>query len=166
MDIIAEKIPDEPVAARSDSLEEAQLNAAVHATNVEQPTLTRETTTTQDDLLNPREAPAPKKRGRPPGSRNKPKVIEEPPPEPVLLEPEVEELEEEEPPPPPPKQRKTRAPKAKAQPAQTYAPPPTPQQQPQVSTPLQVAASMLQILRLEQAERQYRKGQLYKSWVA
>ena len=162
MDIIAEKIPDEPVAARSDSLEEAQLNATVHATTLEQPTLTRETTTTQDDL---REAPAPKKRGRPPGSRNKPKVIEEPPPpEPVLLEPEVEELEEE-PPPPPPKQRKTRAPKAKAQPAQTYAPPPTPQQQPQVSTPLQVAASMLEILRLEQAERQHRKGQLYKSWV-
>ena len=163
MDIIAEKIPDEPV--RSDSLEEAQLNAAVHATNVEQPTLTRETTTTQDDLLNPREAPAPKKRGRPPGSRNKPKVIEEPlPPEPVLLEPEVEELAEEEPLPPPPKQKKARAPKAKSQP--TYAPPPTPQQQqPQVSTPLQVAASMLEILRLEQAERQYRKGQLYKSWV-
>ena len=146
MDIIAEKNPDEDPEVP------------------EQPTLTREMTTTQDDLLNPREAPAPKKRGRPPGSRNKPKVIEEPPPpEPVPLEPEVEELEEEEPPPPPPKQRKTRAPKAKAQP--TYASPPTPQQQPQVSTPLQVATSMLEILRLEQAERQYRKGQLYKSWV-
>ena len=120
MDIIAEKNPDdEPVeSGRSDSLEEAQLNAAVHATTIEQPTLTRETTTTQ-------EAPAPKKRGRPPGARNKPKVIEEPPPEPVFIEPEVEELEEEEPPPPPPKQRKTRAPKAKAQP--TYAPPPEPQ---------------------------------------
>ena len=146
MDIIAEKIPDEEPEVP------------------EQPTLTREMTTTQDDLLNPREAPAPKKRGRPPGSRNKPKVIEEPPPpEPVLLEPEVEELEEEEPPPPPPKPKKTRAPKAKAQPAQTYAPPPTPQQQ--ISTPLQVAASMLEILRLEQAERQHRKSQLYKSWV-
>ena len=146
MDIIAEKIPDEDPEVP------------------EQPTLTREMTTTQDDLLNPREAPAPKKRGRPPGSRNKPKVIEEPlPPEPVLLEPEVEELAEEEPLPPPPKQRKTRAPKAKAQP--TYAPPPTPQPHPQVSTPLQVAASMLEILRLEQAERQHRKSQLYKSWV-
>ena len=143
MDIVAEKILDEEPEVP------------------EQPTLTREMTTAQDDLLNPREAPAPKKRGRPPGSRNKPKVIEEPPPEPVLLEPEVEELEEEGPPPPPPKQRKTRAPKAKSQP--TYAPPPTPQPQP--STPLQVAASMLEILRLEQAERQYRKGQLYKSWV-
>ena len=86
MDIIAEKIPDEDPEVP------------------EQPTLTREMTTTQDDLLNPREAPAPKKRGRPPGSRNKPKVIEEPPPpEPVFIEPEVEELEEEEPPPPPPK---------------------------------------------------------------
>ena len=62
MDIIAEKNPDEPVAARSDSLEEAQLNATVHATTLEQPTLTREMTTTQDDLLNPREAPAPKKK--------------------------------------------------------------------------------------------------------
>ena len=159
MDIIAEKIPDdEPVAlGRSDSLEEAQLNATVHATTLEQPTLTREMTTTQ-------ETPAPKKRGRPPGARNKPKVIEEPPPpEPVLLEPEVEEQEEEYEEPPPQKIKKPRAPKAKAQP--TYAPPPTPQQQPQVSTPLQVAASMLEILRLEQAERQYRKGQLYKSWV-
>jgi len=110
MEIIAEKIPDEPVAARSDSLEEAQLNATVHATTLEQPTLTREMTTT------PQEAPTPKKRGRPPGSRNKPKVIEESPlPEPVIMEPEVEEQEEEyeEPPPPPPKQRKPRAPKSK-----------------------------------------------------
>ena len=146
MDINAEKIPDEEPEVP------------------EQPTLTREMTTTQDDLLNPGEAPAPKKRGRPPGSRNKPKVIEEqPPPEPVVIEPEVEEAAEEaeEPPPPPPKPKKTRA-KAKAQPAQTYAPPPTPQQN---STQLQVAASMLELLRLEQAERQYRKSQLYKSWV-
>ena len=146
MDIVAEKIPDEDPEVP------------------EQPTLTREMTATQDDLLNAQEAPVPKKRGRPPGSKNKPKVIEEPPP---VLEPEVEEEaeEEEEPPPPPPKPKKTRA-KAKAKPAQTYAPPPpTPQPQPQVSTPLQVAASMLEILRLEQAERQHRKSQLYKSWV-
>ena len=128
----------------------------MHATTLEQPTLTRETTTTQ-------EAPAPKKRGRPPGARNKPKVIEEPPPEPVLLEPDVEEQEEEYEEPPPKKIKKPRAPKAKAQP--TYAPPPTPQSQPQVSTPLQVAASMLEILRLGQVERQHRKSQLYKSWV-
>ena len=146
MNIVAEKILDEEPEVP------------------EQPTLTREITTTQDDLLNPQEAPVPKKRGRPPGSKNKPKVIEQPPP---VLEPEVEEEaeEEEEPPPPPPKPKKTRA-KAKAKPAQTYAPPPpTPQPQPQVSTPLQVAASMLEILRLEQAERQHRKSQLYKSWV-
>ena len=146
MDIVAEKIPDEDPEVP------------------EQPTLTREMTVTQDDLLNAQEAPVPKKRGRPPGSKNKPKVIEQPPP---VLEPEVEEEaeEEEEPPPPPPKPKKTRA-KAKAKPAQTYAPPPpTPQPQPQVSTPLQVAASMLEILRLEQAERQHRKSQLYKSWV-
>ena len=150
MDIVAEKILDEEPEVP------------------EQPTLTREMTTTQGDLLNPQEAPAPKKRGRPPGSRNKPKVIEQPPP---VLEPEVEEEAEEEeeplPPPPPPKKitlpKKPRAPKAKAQP--TYAPPPTPQPQPQVSTPLQVAASMLEILRLEQAECQHRKSQLYKSWV-
>ena len=150
MDIVAEKIPDEEPEVP------------------EQPTLTREMTTTQDDLFNSQEAPVPKKRGRPPGSKNKPKVIEQPPP---VLEPEVEEEaeeEEEEPlPPPPPKKitlpKKPRAPKAKAQPAQTYAPPPTSQQQ--ISTPLQVAASMLEILRLEQAERQHRKSQLYKSWV-
>ena len=50
MDIIAEKNPDE----------EADIP--------EQPTLTREMTTTQDDSLNPPEPPAPKKRGRPPGN--------------------------------------------------------------------------------------------------
>ena len=144
MDIVAEKIPDEEPEVP------------------EQPTLTREMTTTQGDLNNLQETPTPKKRGRPPGNRNKPKVIEQPPP---VLEPEVEEQEEEYEEPPPKKIRKPRAPKAKAQPAQTYAPPPTPQQQPQVSTPLQVATSMLEILRLEQAERQHRKSQLYKSWV-
>ena len=112
------------------------------------------------------EQPAPKKRGRPPGSRNKPKIIEQPPPEPEppkviepepskVIEPEPDLIEE-----PPPKVKKPRAPKARSQPKSlAYAAPP------QGQTPLQVAASMLEILRLEQAERQYRRGQLYKSWV-
>ena len=101
------------------------------------------------------EQPAPKKRGRPPGSRNKPKIIEQPPPEPEppeFIEPEPELIEE-----PPPKPKKPRTAKAKAQ---AYAAPPT---TPQVHTPLQVAASILELLRLEQAERQHRRGQRYKS---
>ena len=123
-------------------MEEAQPEAAINVTAQEEP----------EETPKP---PAPKKRGRPAGSRNKPKVVEEPPPTPV--EPEV--VEEEPPQPPKPKKRVTK-PRAKA------APPPTPQyyeQPPQ--TPLQVAANMLEILRLEQAERQYRKSQLYKSWI-
>ena len=104
------------------------------------------------------EQPAPKKRGRPPGSRNKPKIIEQPPPEPEppeVIEPEPELIEE-----PPPKVKKPRAPKARAQPkSHAFAAPP------QAQTPLQVATSMLEILRLEQAERQYRRGQFHRSWV-
>ena len=71
MEIIAETIPDEEVSphpklergttGRGDALEEAQMNAAMHATALEQPTLTREMTMTQDDLLNPTEPPALKK---------------------------------------------------------------------------------------------------------
>ena len=141
MDIVAEKIPDEETPA--------------------QPPLEREVTTIAPDepeVSNTPEAAAPKKRGRPVGSRNKPKVIEQPPPEPV--EPEVVE---EEPPPPPkqPKLKRATKPRAKA------VPPPTPQyyEQPESHTPLAVAANMLEILRLEQAERNYRRGQLYKSWI-
>ena len=136
------KNPDEE-PGRSDRLEEAQLDAAINVSAIEQPE---------------EETPAPKKRGRPAGSRNKPKVIEQPPPAPV--EPEVVEVE----PPPPSKQPKLKRatkPRAKA------APPPTPQyyEQPESQTPLAVAANMLEILRLEQAERNYRRGQLYKSWI-
>ena len=123
-----------------------------------QPQLQRETTE-----VVPEEAPVPKRRGRPPGSKNKPKIIEQIPEEPIVLN--------EPPPEPEPKKkpaaaplrapearpRKPRAPKAQA-------PPPTPQA-PIPQTPLQVAASMLEILRLEQAERQYRRGEMYKSWV-
>ena len=125
-------------------MEEAQPDAAINVTAQEEP----------EETPKP---PAPKKRGRPAGSRNKPKVVEEPPPTPV--EPEV--VEEEPPQPPKPKKRVTK-PRAKAAP-----PTSTPQhyEQPQSQTPLQVAANMLEILRLEQAERQYRKAQLYKSWI-
>ena len=153
MDIVIEQVPEVPeqpqlqreVTGQPDTLQEAA---------EEQPDLTA----TQEDLLNPIEPPTPKRRGRPPGSKNKPRVIEEIPEEPIVLnEPPVEELPVEEP--PPKKPRKPRAPKAQPQ-----APPTTPQA-PVPQTPLQVAASMLEILRLEQAERQYRKGQLYKSWV-
>ena len=141
MDIVIEQVPEVP--------EQPQLQRAGEDTQ-EQPDLTA----TQEDLLNPVEPP-PKRRGRPPGSKNKPRIIEQIPEEPIVLnEPPVEE--------PPPKKtapRKPRAPKAQPQ-----APPSTPQA-PVPQTPLQIAASMLEILRLEQAERQYRKGQLYKSWV-
>ena len=134
----------------------------------EQPQLQRETTGRTDTLEEAAEEhlddapaeppPTPKRRGRPPGSKNKPKIIEQIPEEPIVLnEPPVEEPPVEEP--PPKKIRKPRAPKAQPQ-----APPTTPQA-PVPQTPLQIAASMLEILRLEQAERQYRKGQLYKSWV-
>ena len=144
MNIIAEKTPDEEAApGMSDTLEEAQLDAAINVSTQEQPEAKPE-------------PPAPKRRGRPAGSRNKPKVIEQPP-EPVFIEPEIEE-----PPPKPPKPKRVTKPRAKA-----AAPRPTPQyyEQPESQTPLQVAANMLEILRLEQAERQYRKGQLYKSWI-
>ena len=124
----------------------------------EQPTTEIPDTSARDVVPAAPEQPAPKKRGRPPGSRNKPKIIEQPPPEPEppeVIEPEPELIEE-----PPPKVKKPRAPKARAQPKAPAALAP-----PQVQTPLQVAASMLELLRLEQAERQYRRGQLYKSWV-
>ena len=166
MDIVIEQVtevPEQPqpqreTTGRTDTLEEAQLNAALHASAEEQPDLTA----TQEDLLNPIEPP-PKRRGRPPGSKNKPRIIEEIPEEPIVLnEPPVEESPVEE---PPPKKKKPAAPrKPRAPKAQPQAPPTTPQA-PVPQTPLQVAASMLEILRLEQAERQYRKGQLYKSWV-
>ena len=155
MDIVIEQVlePKQPqlqreTTGRTDTLEEAQLNAALHASAEEH----------LDDA--PAEPPpTPKRRGRPPGSKNKPKIIEQIPEEPIVLnEPPVEEE-------PPPKKIKIPAPKKPRAPkAQPQAPPTTPQA-PVPQTPLQIAASMLEILRLEQAERQYRKGQLYKSWV-
>ena len=159
MDIVIERVPEpeqpqleRETTGRTDTLEDAQLNAALHASAQEQP-----------EDAPPEPPPTPKRRGRPPGSKNKPRIIEEILEEPIVLnEPPVEESPVEEPPPKKiklPAPRKPRAPKAQPQ-----APPTTPQA-PVPQTPLQVAASMLEILRLEQAERQYRKGQLYKSWV-
>ena len=147
MDIVIEQVPEVP--------EPPQLQREVTG---EQPDLTA----TQEDLLNPVEPP-PKRRGRPPGSKNKPRIIEEIPEEPIVLN-EPPPIVEEPPVAEPPKKkpaapRKPRAPKAPPQPQPSTPQAPVPQ------TPLQVAASMLEILGLEQAERQYRKGQLYKSWV-
>ena len=154
MDIVIEQVPEVPeqpqlqreTTGRVDTLEEAQLNAALHASAEEQP-----------EDAPPEPPPTPKRRGRPPGSKNKPKIIEQIPEEPIVLnEPPPEEL----PVPEPPKKKPAASRKPPAPKAQLQAPPtPVPQ------TPLQIAASMLEILRLEQAERQYRKGQLYKSWV-
>ena len=160
MDIVIEQVPEVPEQPQlqrevTGRLEDAQ----------EQPDLTA----TQEDLLNPIEPP-PKRRGRPPGSKNKPKIIEQIPEEPYQTLVPIPTQVVEHPPrpeptvlnePPPKKPRKPRAPKA---PPAAQAAPPTPQA-PVPQTPLQIAASMLEILRLEQAERQYRKGQLYKSWV-
>ena len=153
MDIVIEQVPEvseQPQLQREATgrLEDAQ----------EQPDLTA----TQEDLLNPIEPP-PKRRGRPAGSKNRPKIIEQIPEEPIVLnEPPVEELAVEEP--PPKKIRKPRAPKAQPQ-APSTTPHDRPTEAPVPQTPLQIAAIMLETLRLEQAERQYRKGQLYKSWV-
>ena len=158
MDIVIEQVPEVPeqpqlqreTTGRVDTLEDA--TSALHVSAEEQP-----------EDAPPEPPPTPKRRGRPPGSKNEPRIIEQIPEEPIVLnEPPVEELPVEEPPPKKikvPAPRKPRAPKAQPQ-----APPTTPQA-PVPQTPLQIAASMLEILRLEQAERQYRKGQLYKSWV-
>ena len=138
MDIVIEPIPEETPQAPDHT--------------PAQPQLQRETTDGPTEAVL-EEAPVPKRRGRPPGSRNKPKIIEPIPEEPIVLnEPPLEPAPKK-----PAAPRKPRAPKAA--PAPSPAPTPVPQ------TPLQVAASMLEILRLEQAERQWRKSELYKSWV-
>ena len=113
-----------------------------------------------------------KKRGRPPGSKNKPKISE---PTVEFEEPQIAPL----PPPPPPgptggptgieaipeqpklKRSSPRKPKR--------VPPASPRGQPveetRQPTSLDLAANMLNLLRLEQAERQQRKAELYRSWV-
>ena len=163
MDIVIEQVPEVP--------EQPQLQREVTGQfedTQEQPDLTA----TQEDLPNPIEPP-PKRRGRPPGSKNKPTIIEEileepyqtlipiptqviehpPRPEPIVLNK------------PPPKNIKLPAPrKPRAPKAQRQAPQPTPQA-PVPQTPLQIAAPMLEILRLEQADRQWRQGELYNRRV-
>ena len=95
MDIVIEQVPEpeqpqleRETTGRTDTLEDAQLNAALHASAEEQP-----------EDAPPEPPPTPKRRGRPPGSKNKPRIIEEIPEEPIVLnEPPVEE--------PPPKKKK------------------------------------------------------------
>ena len=109
------------------------------------------------------EAPPPvKKRGRPPGSKNKPKIIEHVP-EPVQI-PTPEPIPQEIPDPP----ILEREPKPKRAPRQPRAPKHTPQDPitpARIPTSLDVAANMLNLLRIEQAERQQRKAEMYRSWV-
>ena len=137
MDIVIEQVPEYPHEAVPEQVEPETTEADPH----EQPGAA------------PPE-PSPKRRGRPPGSRNKPKIFEQFPEEPIVLnEPE-------------PAPRKARAPrKPRAAPKAQAPPPVSVSQAPVPQTPLQVAASMLEILRLEQAERQFRRGELYRSWV-
>ena len=79
MDIVIEQVPEVPeqpqlqreVTGRPDTSGEAQLNDALHVSAEGRPDLTA----TREDLLNPIEPP-PKRRGRPPGSKSKPKIIE------------------------------------------------------------------------------------------
>ena len=101
MDIVIEQVPEDPPteqpqlqreATRLGTLEEAQLNAAMSASALEQSEQPEEP------------EPPPKRRGRPPGSRNKPKIIEQTPKEPIVFN---EPLEPKRPAP-----RKPRAPKA------------------------------------------------------
>ena len=93
-----------------------------------------------------------KKRGRPPGSRDtkprakRPQIIEEEPADPPRARRAKVVYED---PDPPPLQRQVSRARA----------PPAP------ATPIEVAASMLEILRQEQAARVERKTQLYRSWV-
>ena len=58
-------------------------------------------------------------------------------------------------PPAPPPLKRAKRPARAAQPEASRTPP----------TQLDLAANMLNLLRLEQAERQARKAELYRSWV-
>ena len=114
------------------------------------------------DASPPPEQPIPKKRGRPPGSKNKPKIIEQAP-EPVQI-PIPEPIPQEIPDPP----VLEREPKPRRAPRQPRAPKNTPQDPvapARIPTSLDVAANMLNLLRIEQAERQQRKAEMYRSWV-
>ena len=96
--------------------------------------------------------PVVKRKGRPPGSKDskprakKPQIIEEEPADPPRARRAKVVYEDSDPPPLQRQVSRARAPPAPA-------------------TPIEVAASMLEILRQEQAARVERKAQLYKSWV-
>ena len=100
-------------------------------------------------------APAPKKRGRPAGAKNKakPKIVARPKkktPEPPPSD-DSEEEEEEEPPPPP---RRTRS---RAAPAPEY-------EEEEIVDARSVAAEMLQMLSQRHVDRNHAKKQKYASW--
>ena len=105
------------------------------------------------------EAPAPKKRGRPPGAKNKAKVKvvvakrkpRAPPPPPS----DYEESEEEEEVPPPPPIRRTRS---------RAAPPPEYEEEEEVFDARTVAAEMLQMLSRRNADKHHAKRAKYASW--
>ena len=96
--------------------------------------------------------PVTKKKGRPPGSKDtkprakRPQIIEERPADPPRAGRAKVVYEDSDPPPLQRQVSRARAPPAPA-------------------TPIEVAASMLEILRQEQAARVERKSQLYRSWV-
>ena len=68
MDIVIKQIPDETPQADQEPDH-----------TLAQPQLQRETTEVVPTDSVPEEAPVPKRRGRPPGSKNKPKIIEQAP---------------------------------------------------------------------------------------
>lgn len=139
------------------------------------------------------EQPQQKRRGRPPGSKNKVKIIEQeliepivplrgppaglpagpsgsgagnavidpipPASEPIPEQPKLKRSS-------PRKQAPRRAPPASPSGPQSQPVPPGPAGEDQRQlTSLDIAANMLNMLRIEQAERQQRKAELYRSWV-
>ena len=132
----------------------------VNITPAEQPEVTPEAPPEEPPAETAPEPPVKKRRGRPPGSKNKPKVVvepiqEEPEPEPEPPAPRrrkrapspdsVESEEEEE---PPPKRRRR-------------APPPLRREPPQ---PEDMATLMLRSLRESQLARAEAKRQQYAAW--
>ena len=100
-------------------------------------------------------APAPKKRGRPAGAKNKakPKIVGRPKkktPEPPPSD-DSEEESDEEPPPPPPRRTRSRA-------------APAPEYEEEVVDARSVAAEMLQMLSQRNVNRNQAKRQKYASW--
>ena len=102
--------------------------------------------------------PAPKKKGRPVGSKNKPKVVA------VSVEPEPQEEIPAAPPPSPPKPKRARkaAQPARARPSGQPAQPATPVP----IEPIGVAAAMLTALREQQQVRANNRRDKYASWLS